>query len=276
MARPQIFGLHAEPSKRMALLLAIIPFVVLISLYLIASYYRHLDNPSDKLLPSISQMIDATMRMAFEQDRRSGDYLLLSDTLHSLFRIFSGVIMAAITALLIGLNMGLYKGFRALSNPLMTFIAMVPPLSILPILFIAFGVGDFGKIMLIFIGTAPIMIRDVALYVSSIPKETIIKAQTLGARDLAVTYRIIMPMVIPKLIDSVRLSLGSAWLFVIAAEGISSTNGLGYRIFLMRRYMNMEVIIPYVIVITLLGVAIDFALRYYVKRRYPWYAATKS
>ncbi|EPO2920079.1 ABC transporter permease [Vibrio cholerae] len=276
MTRPQFFGLHAEPSRRMNLFLMVIPFVVLIGLYFVASYYRHLTNESDKLLPSISQMADAFIRMAFVQDRRTGDYLLLTDALHSLYRIFTGVFLASITALLIGLNMGLYKGFKALSNPLVTFIAMVPPLSILPILFIVFGVGDFGKIMLIFIGTAPIMVRDVSLYVSSIPKETVIKAQTLGAKDLAVTYRIIMPMVIPKLIDSIRLSLGSAWLFVIAAEGISSTNGLGYRIFLMRRYMNMEVIIPYVILITLLGVGMDLALRHYVKKRYNWYVATNN
>ncbi|WP_219906117.1 ABC transporter permease [Photobacterium angustum] len=254
----------------------VIPFVVLIGLYFVASYYRHLSNESDKLLPTLSQMVDALMRMAFVQDRRSGDYLLLTDAYHSLYRIFTGVFLASVTALLIGLNMGLYKGFKAFSNPLVTFIAMIPPLSILPIIFIAFGVGDFGKIMLIFIGTAPIMARDVSLYVSSIKKETIIKAQTLGAKDLDVTYRIIMPMVIPKLIDSIRLSLGSAWLFVIAAEGISSTNGLGYRIFLMRRYMNMEVIIPYVILITILGVGMDFALRYFVKKRYNWYVATNS
>ncbi len=276
MARPQLFGLHANPGKRMNLFLVVIPFVLLLCLYLVASYYRHQTNASDKLLPSIPQMFDAFLRMAFVQDRRTGEYLLISDAFSSLMRIFSGVILAALTALLIGLNMGLYKGFKALCNPLITFIAMIPPLSILPILFITFGVGDFGKIMLIFIGTAPIMARDVTLYVASIPKKTIIKAQTLGATDLAVTYRIIMPMVIPKLIDSIRLSLGSAWLFVIAAEGISSTNGLGYRIFLMRRYMNMEVIIPYVIIITLLGVTMDFALRFWVKKRYDWYVAQNN
>ncbi|WP_227739185.1 ABC transporter permease [Vibrio azureus] len=254
----------------------IIPFVLLIALYFVASYYRHLSNESDKLLPTLSQMIDAFIRMAFIQDRRTGDYLLLTDTLHSLYRIFTGVFLASITALMVGLNMGLYKGFKALTGPLVTFIAMIPPLSILPIIFITFGVGDFGKVMLIFIGTAPIIARDISLYVSSIQRETIIKAQTLGAKDLAITYRIIMPMVIPKLIDSIRLSLGSAWLFVIAAEGISSTSGLGYRIFLMRRYMNMEVIIPYVILITLLGVSMDWALRYFVKKRYNWYFAINN
>ncbi|CAH1590331.1 hypothetical protein THF1C08_30369 [Vibrio jasicida] len=65
-------------------------------------------------------------------------------------------------------------------------------------------------------------------------------------------------------------------MFLIAAEGISSTSGLGYRIFLMRRYINMEVIIPYVILITLLGVGMELALRHYVKQRYNWYVATNS
>ncbi|MGR5287131.1 ABC transporter permease [Vibrio maritimus] len=274
MTRPAIFGLHAAPSQRTKLLLAIIPFLLLIVAYLVASHIRLEANPSDKLLPSLTSMMEATKRMAFEVDKRTGEYLLLTDTMHSLYRIFTGVTMAAATALVIGINMGLYKGFRSLTNPIVTFVAMVPPLSILPILFISFGVGDVGKIALVFIGTAPIMVRDVSLYVRAIPKETIIKAQTLGASDLAITYRIITPMVIPRLIDSLRLSLGSAWLFVIAAEGISSTSGLGYRIFLMRRYLSMETIIPYVLVITVLGVLTDFALRRLVKRFYPWYGAT--
>ncbi len=273
MLKPQFLGIHANPSKMNSWLLALLPFLLVIGIYFLCSEARLAENPSDKLLPSFSQMASAMNRMAFQEDRRTGDYLLFKDTISSLWRIFIGVSMATIVALLLGLNMGLYKGTRALLNPFVTFISMIPPLAILPVLFIAFGVGELGKVMLIFLGTVPILTRDITLYVSNIPKETIIKAQTLGANGFSLVYRVIMPQVIPKLLEALRLSLGGAWLFLIAAEAIASTDGLGYRIFLMRRYMNMDVIIPYVIWITLLGVLLDFLLRFIVKKAYPWYSS---
>ena len=84
-----------------------------------------------------------------------------------------------------------------------------------------------------------------------------------------------MPQILPRLIDSVRLSLGAAWLFLIAAEAIVSTDGLGYRIFLVRRYLAMDTILPYVVWITFLAFFIDFILRKVSKRAFPWYHSGK-
>jgi NitT/TauT family transport system permease protein len=80
----------------------------------------------------------------------------------------------------------------------------------------------------------------------------------------------------PCLIDSTRLSLGAAWLFLIAAEAIASTDGLGYRIYLMRRYLSMDIIIPYVLWITLLGFVFDRLLQLWISKRYSWYLVTKE
>lgn len=276
MVRPKLFGLHAQPGKWTSRLLALVPFLLVIICYGYLSYDRLLDNPNDKLLPSFSNMLDTVYRMAFVEDKRTGEYLMVNDTLASLSRIAWGVGMATLVSLLLGLNIGLYKGMRSLVNPFVNFISMIPPLSILPILLISFGVGELGKVMLIFIGTVLIMTRDVTLYVRTIPIEMIIKAQTLGAGSLAITYRIIMPQVIPRLLDSLRLSLGGAWLFLIAAEAIAASEGLGYRIFLSRRYMAMDVIIPYVLWITFLGFTFDLLLQTIIKKRYPWYVKNKE
>ena len=102
-------------------------------------------------------------------------------------------------------------------------------------------------------------------------REQITKALTLGASQLALVYRIVLPQVLPRLIDALRLSLGAAWLFLIAAEAIAATDGLGYRIFLVRRYLAMDVILPYVFWITLLGFAMDWGLRMLVRWRFRWY-----
>jgi NitT/TauT family transport system permease protein len=256
-------------------MLATIPFVCLIIAYLIAAEIRHKDNPNDKLIPTISQMVSAVNRMAFTEDKRSGDYLMVKDTLSSLKRLATGVIIAAFIGLMIGLNMGLFPGMRATLLSGLTFISMIPPLAILPILFIIAGIDEFAKITLIVIGIFPVISRDIYLAVTKMPQQQLTKALTLGATELGVVYRIVLPQIMPRLLDSLRLSLGAAWLFLIAAEAIASTDGLGYRIFLVRRYLAMDVIIPYVLWITVLGFSFDWLLRMAVRRFYPWYHQQK-
>lgn len=257
-------------------LLALLPFIVVAAVYLFFSHQRLAENPQDKLLPSIGQMADAIDRLALKPDPQTGDYTLFVDTWASLKRIGLGVGIAALAGLLAGLNMGLLPRVRALLSPFLTFVSMVPPLAILPILFISLGVDELSKVALIFLGVFPVIARDLMLTAGQIPREQIVKAITLGASPSAVIYRIVMPQILPRLIDNVRLCLGGAWLFLIAAEAIASTEGLGYRIFLVRRYLAMDAILPYVFWITAIGFSADWALRQLILRRFRWYVATTS
>ncbi|GGY61962.1 ABC transporter permease [Marinobacter zhanjiangensis] len=265
--------INRHPGGAVALLLGLAPFLVLILIYGAASQQRLAENPNDKLLPGLEQMTSAVNRMAFQEDRRSGDYLMWQDTKASLQRLGIGMGIAASLALVVGLLNGILPLARAGLAPLVSTLSMIPPLAILPILFIVFGLGELSKVMLIVIGTAPIMMRDVAQRVRELPQEQLIKIQTLGANTWQVITRMALPQVLPRLIDAVRLSLGPAWLFLIAAEAIASEEGLGYRIFLVRRYLAMDVIIPYVIWITLLAIVIDQLLRLTNRRLFPWYNA---
>lgn len=265
------FSLHAQTPEWIRRLLGLLPFLLLLAAYLVASHYRLADNPDDKVLPSLEQMYDAIVRMAFTADSRSGEYLMWADTLSSLRRLALGVLSAAFVGLFLGLNMGLFPVARHSLLPMTTFVSIIPPLSILPILFISFGVDEFAKIMLIFIGTFPLITRDIYQAALATPVEQVTKALTLGASPLQVVYRVALPQLMPRLIETVRLALGGAWLFLIAAEAIASTDGLGYRIFLVRRYLAMDVIIPYVMWIALLGLAFDRLLQAYSHWRYHWY-----
>jgi len=172
--------------------------------------------------------------------------------------------------MVLALTIGVVPRARALLSPLLGTIAMIPPLAILPVLFIVLGLEETAKIALIVIGIAPCIARDLALRVGELPKEQIIKAQTLGASTWQLVVRVVLPQLWPRLIDSLRLSMGSAWLFLIAAEAIASTEGLGYRIFLVRRYLAMDVILPYVVWITLLAVLTDLGLRVLRTRAFRW------
>ncbi|HEX9784125.1 MAG TPA: ABC transporter permease subunit, partial [Opitutaceae bacterium] len=139
------------------------------------------------------------------------------------------------------------------------------------IIFISFGVDELAKVMLIFLGTFPLITRDIYGSVKAMPQEQLTKALTLGAQELQLVYRVVLPQVMPRLIETIRLSLGGGWLFLIAAEAIASVDGLGYRIFLVRRYLAMDVIIPYVLWITFLGFFVDWSLRQILQRHYRWY-----
>jgi NitT/TauT family transport system permease protein len=161
-------------------------------------------------------------------------------------------------------------------GPIVAVASMVPPLAILPILFIVMGLGEASKIALVVIGTALKLVRDIALRVADLPREQLIKAQTLGASTPQIAARIVVPQVLPRLLDALRLEIGPAWLFVIAAEAIAADSGLGYRIFLVRRYLSMDVIIPYVAWITLLAFLMDVALRLLQRRAFPWFAEARS
>src|SRR5690606_33150114 len=104
----------------------------------------------------------------------------------------------------------------------------------------------------------------------------LIKAQTLGGNSWQIILRVLLPQAMPRLLDAVRLSLGAAWLFLIAAEAIAATEGLGYRIFLVRRYMAMDIILPYVVWITLLAFFIDWILVRVSRAWFPWYHVTEQ
>ncbi|TNC79639.1 MAG: lipid kinase [Oleiphilus sp.] len=263
--------INQTPGKTLKLFLALLPFALLIVLYMASSDARLEVNPNDKLLPSFSQIGDGIDRMAFEPSKRTGEYLFWQDTASSLTRLGMGVLIAAAIGLFIGIVTGALPLFSAWLSPLLTVVSLIPPLAVLPILFIVFGLGELSKVVLIAIGITPFIARDIQRRTQEIPAEQLVKAQTLGANTSQILLRVVLPQILPKLIDAVRLSLGAGWLFLIAAEAVAATDGLGYRIFLVRRYMAMDVILPYVAWITVLAFFIDQALRWLNEKAFPWH-----
>lgn len=263
--------INQTPTKATKLFLGLLPFILLIIIYMVSSDVRLDVNPNDKLLPSFSQMGDGLHRMALEPSKRSGEYLFWNDTASSLTRLSMGVAIAAAIGLVVGMLTGALPLFAAPLSPLLTVASLIPPLALLPILFIVFGLGELSKVMLIAIGVTPFIARDIQRRTQEIPMEQLVKAQTLGANTAQIMIRVILPQVMPKLIEAVRLSLGAGWLFLIAAEAVAATDGLGYRIFLVRRYMAMDVILPYVAWITLLAFLIDMALAKFNGWMFPWH-----
>jgi NitT/TauT family transport system permease protein len=267
--------MNIAPRRGGRLLLALIPFVLIAIVYVIGSAERRAANPDDKLLPPVSEMVESIERLAFEPDRRSGEIVLWADTAASMQRLLLGLAIATLAGLAFGLTLGLMPVAGASLGTFIAVLSMIPPMAILPILFIVFGLGETSKVVLIVFGIAPFLVRDLALAVDNLPREQLIKAQSLGASTWQIAIRVVLPQIMPRLIEAVRLSLGPAFLFLIAAEAIAADVGLGYRIFLLRRYLAMDTILPYVAWITLLAWILDWALAVIARRAFPFAYVTE-
>ncbi|MBI2450267.1 MAG: ABC transporter permease subunit [Candidatus Nealsonbacteria bacterium] len=268
----RLFGLsvYTKISARACLIASLVLFVALIGVYLLASHERHQENPNDKIMPTISQLTQGVQKMATPD--RNGEITLMVDTIASLKRFFLGVIAGATMAIALGVALGLFPIVEAVFHRFLLYLSKIPPLALLPVIFIFSGLGESTKILLIIVGISLPITLDTYLRVKKdLPREQLVKALTLGASTPAVVWHIVFPQIMPAALNSVRLNLLGAWLFLIAGEAIAADAGLGYRIFVVRRYMAMDTIIPYVFWIAFLSFSLDALLSWWIKRHYSWY-----
>src|SRR5258708_25564367 len=149
--------------------------------------------------------------------RRWGDDVLWTGAAASMQRLLLGLGISTLWGLGFGLTVGLLPIAGASFGTIVAVISMIPPMAVLPILFIVFGLGELSKIMLIIIGVAPCLIRDMSIEVQNLPREQMIKAQTLGASTWQAAIRVGLPQIMRRLIKSVRLLLGPAFLVLLSA-----------------------------------------------------------
>ncbi len=201
--------INQRPGRVSTAALALLPFVALALFYVLASDARLAANPGDKLLPSFTTLAESFVRLATEPSQRTGEILFWQDTGASLRRLAQGVGISAAIGLILGVALGAIPLIRSGFAPFVAVLSLIPPMAVLPVLFIVFGLGEVSKVVLIVVGITPFIVRDLQQRVQELPRELIIKAQTLGANSWQIVLRVILPQVVPRLIDAVRLSLGT-------------------------------------------------------------------
>jgi NitT/TauT family transport system permease protein len=278
-----LLSIYAKPGRTWSLLLSWALFVTGIAAYLYVSHARHLDNPEDRVMPTVAQMArgmyDAALRPAEEDEAQATDGSLAQRFLNSMLwkdtkatsRRFILSMLLLVPAVLLGLHMGLFPYVGAFFLRFVLFFDKIVALSLLPILFIAFGIDELAKVMLIVVGVAPTIILDTFNLTRSVPSEQTVKAFTLGASDFDAAYRVVFKQILPRVLNSIRLNLKSVMLFLFAGEMIASTDGLAYRIALLRRHMGMNVIVPYVLWVALLLFLVDLGMRLLNRKLHPWF-----
>ena len=281
---PSFSLIHSKPGRTFDTTLSWLLFVIGIGLYLYVANVRHTENPEERVTPTITQMAkgfaDAALKPAEDDEatlpenasffQRFAASMLWKDTKATSLRFIYSMVLL-IPAVLLGLHMGLFPYVRVFFLRFILFFDKIVALSLLPILFIAFGIDELSKIMLIVIGVTPTIILDTFNLTRGVPQEQVVKAFTLGAGDFDVAYRVVLKQLMPKVLNSIRLNLKAVMLFLFAGEMIASTDGLAYRIALLRRHMGMDIIIPYVLWVALLLFLVDLTMRVVNRKLHPWF-----
>ncbi|YCO47937.1 ABC transporter permease [Thermosynechococcus sp. FA-CM-4201] len=196
--------------------------------------------------------------------------LLLTDTIASFTRVTTGFVLAALVAVPIGVGMGAFASIRALGEPIIGLLRYMPAPAFIPLLILYFGLDEEPKIALIFIGTLFFNVLMIMDAVKFIPKELIEVTYTLGGRRWQVLSQVILPYIVPNVLDAFRVNIAASWNLVIVAELIAANEGLGRRIQLAQRFFRTDEIFACLLVLGLIGLTLDLSMRLLMRRTCRW------
>ncbi|WP_119388374.1 ABC transporter permease [Taklimakanibacter lacteus] len=191
---------------------------------------------------------------------------LLADMGISIYRITLGFLISTVIALPIGILIGSYRGWEAAIEPFVDFIRYMPVVAFVPLTILWTGTGDAQKFLIIFIGTFFQQVLLVMDNVKSVPRDFINLGRTLEMPEWRILKGIVLPSALPAIWDSLRISLGWAWTWLVVAELVAATSGLGYRITTAQRFFQTDLIFGYLLILGILGLATDQAMKYLGRR----------
>jgi NitT/TauT family transport system permease protein len=198
------------------------------------------------------------------------DGTLWDDARTSFIRITIGFAISTALALPIGILIGTYRAAEAAIEPSVDFIRYMPAVAFVPLTIVWVGVDETQKWLIIFIGTFFQQVLMVMDNVKRVPREYVDIGHTLGMKDRTVLRRVVLPASAPAIWDTLRITLGWAWTWLVVAELVAASDGLGHSIIVAQRYFQTETIFLGIIVIGLLGLIMDQAMKFAGKRLFRW------
>jgi len=239
-------------GRRQYLAITLGTFALLLALWWLAAATA----PAGKqlFLPTPAQVVAKLGALA-------GDGTLWQDVGVSVYRITLGYLLATVMALVLGPLMGVSARIEAALEPLFDFIRYMPVVAFVPLTIVWIGTDDDQKFFIVWLGTFFQQVLMVADAVRQVPRPMIELGETLGMGRAAILTRIVFPAAWPRTWDTLRVTLGWAWTWLVVAEMVAAGLGLGYRINVAKRYMATDTIIGYLVVLGILGLVFDQAMR---------------
>jgi NitT/TauT family transport system permease protein len=194
----------------------------------------------------------------------------LKDILITIWRVFGGFVLAAAIGIPLGMAMGAYKPVEAFFEPFISFSRYLPASAFIPLLILWAGTGEAQKLLVIFVGSFFQIVLMVAIAVGNTRRDLVEAAYTLGASDRAIVRRVLLPASAPEIAEISRLVLGWAWTYVIVAELIGASSGIGHMIMDSQALLNTGQIIFGIVVIGVIGLISDFLFKALNRRMFAW------
>lgn len=210
-----------------------------------------------------------------ELQRQASTGLLWQDMGASIYRIMTGWVISTLLAVPIGILMGNFQFFEGLFEPLVDLIRYMPAVAFVPLTILWLGVGDTQKFAILFIGTFFQQVLLIMDNVKNVPKDLIQVSATFGLNKWEILRHVILRSALPGIWDTFRITIGWAWTYLVVAELVAASSGLGYRIMRAQRFLETETIILGILVIGLLGIATDFFFKWSYRRLFPWMAEAR-
>lgn len=256
-------------ARRWQVGLAGLSVALMLLAYAALSARQHSINPRDTTIPGYGAMV-TSVREALTPNHRSDEVWLWEDSKATGSRLALGLLGGCLGAIVLGLAMGCDRRVEAFFSPPLTLLAKVPPTAAMAVFFVMVGTDTKMFVSMIVFGVLPVMAQSVYLAVRDVPDELLYKAYTLGASDFEVVTGIVIPYVAPKVLDSLRLQIGPAMVYLIAAEMLVGDVGFGYRIRIQQRLLNMSLVYPYLAILAAFGFGMDVLLTRMNRWLNPW------
>lgn len=255
-----MWSIRLAISRRSYGVLALVGLLLpLLSWSLLSAY----SGVNPVFLPGPNTVVTRIGTWAMEDD-------LMGDIFISTMRVVAGWALSALLAVPLGLLIGSWRAVQALLEPLTDFIRYMPAVAFIPLVMLWVGIDEGAKVAIIFIGTFFQMVLMVAEDVRSVPMAQIEAAQTMGATRLEVLDKVILPSAKPALLDTLRITMGWAWTYLVVAELVAANSGLGFAILKAQRFLQTDKIFAGILLIGFIGLAIDQLFRLLHRHAFPW------
>jgi NitT/TauT family transport system permease protein len=270
--RPKKLVIRKPISQMTQIILGICAVLALFAFYEYLSIRQHQKNATDTTMPGVVDIYHGMIEITTPGKHPPHKIKLLEDVQATAGRYAGGMAIGIIFSLITGLLMACFAHIEALLHPVLSFFSKIPPTAMLAVFFILFGTEYKMFAMMIAFGIIPALTMTV--YQSAkydVPDELVNKAYTLGASNFEVVWNVILRQIMPRVIEAVRLAVGPAMVFLIAAEWAVADVGFGYTLRLDSRMQHMNIVYNYIIILGLLGYFLDWSLTLLRRKMCPWF-----
>jgi NitT/TauT family transport system permease protein len=185
-------------------------------------------------------------------------------------RVFVGVFLGVLVAVPVGFSIGWYRNVRTFVDPLINFFRALPPIALIPLVIVYFGIGEIAKTVILFYASFFAGVIVMVEGIGQISPIYVRVARTLGARDAEIFAKVIVPLTVPHILTAIRVALGVAWATLVASELIAAQQGLGALIQDASSFFQLDIIYVGIICIGFIALAMDLALRAATRRLVAW------